>query len=398
MNNITKIIKVFSLFTSIYSIELLAAGCDLPQIYCGAKSETLNTSDRNIQFMDRPNDWIDVGRIYPAEYDSKVITTKEQCNNSPMCAWSAKNLAYKQKPVLSANIEFNQQKVMLKGDDGKDYPFELSLTFDQCPIITFNSRNDNSGNVNAISAGAVGSYCINHPGAGNVNWQYNLPHIDGWCGNLVGCTYYTLFHFTSNKARLWIKPPSNLKPQTYYFNDIQLIKINVTTNGTVSEDAYLRISGAIKLPQRCFSQLSTNLLSFGDIVAGEKNGSIHNGQIKLNTNCYFPPPNLKHYVKVEGTSGGKLSNDSYTYFVNGAQDINNNSTLGFVFSLNRMPDCSFKSNNNTFNQEHLIRTINSNNLVEFSDNINISLCKYGVPNNYGHKESVVKITTRWEYN
>ena len=393
--------KDFILFLLVLCVLFCSGLKESLAINSGATGQNISglTLDTSGDYSFTPDSWIKVGELSSiSTYSSAESHTK--CITLPLCSWSTVTINRGGVSWIKPYMSFYKQKIPLTGnEDGAVYNFEFGLTFNSNPIIgmtSYNSNNqrkwDATKTVNVLPS-------FNEPVKTWVGEELNLG---GWCGNLYGCTWAetTYLHSSSAKPILWIKPPANLKRQTYSFNNVKMMEIyHIERNNSGSESvssqvAALFISGVITLPQRCYSNIDNSQLDFGNVFSSERNGLIATKRITLNTNCYYPPITSKHYITIKEKGGGTLTGDRTHYNI--VLDSSGTPAMGFVFGINKAPVCSTGTKDAEFKTDYLIRTISSLEKRTYNDIINIGLCKYGVPASFGVKSATIEVISRWE--
>ena len=371
----------------------------------GAQTQSISgiNYDNSSSPSSTPGTWVKVGSLTNIATYSK-IDSYSSCISSPLCAWTILTIGLSGVSWTRPSIYFFSPNVTLSGsDDASQYTFQFALTFPSPPIIGLSSRNMNNNRTWSQTVDVSNNY-PQDPSNASMTWQSDADiNLGGWCGNAFGCDWSEMSYLytTSSKPYLWVKLPPNLKNQSYSFNKVKLMSVQHAArndSGTVklnSQEAALFISGVITLPQRCYSNLSSSNLDFGDIKTTAPSGLLGTRSIKMTTECYFVPDNVKQYVSVSPTNGLSVgSQQSIVYFTG---DNSGSPSLGFVFNLNKTPNCQNISNGNlNFNSDSLLRTVSSGIKVTYTDDIIFGLCKYGIPSFTGDKSVALNIVTRWE--
>ncbi|HBB8498464.1 TPA: FasG [Escherichia coli] len=227
------------------------------------------------------------------------------------------------------------------------------------------------------------------------------------CGDLGGCTIDTHTYFDNRSGgalKLAVKLPAAFRKGTYTFSNVEVLDLGHTArnaSGTTQQSvsAKVYISGKITVPERCYIDTgSGSEIKFNDVSAGASNGEIDKRSFTLKTTCKYINLKLNQYIKVNGSNG--LS--EYEIF---SRDNSNEKALALVmrivrgdngedFYANCEPDHSGRV---YFSKEYLLREINGNglNIHTYNDIIRFSLCKYGIPKDYGEKIIPLTIVSRW---
>lgn len=374
-------------------------------ISSGAQTQTITgiTYDHSGSSTSAPGQWIKVGTLTNiATYSS--LGNYSLCASSPLCAWSIVNIGRGGVSWTRPSVYFFSPTVTLSGsDDASQYTFQFALTFPSAPIIGLTSQNVDNRRTWNQSVEVSDNY-PQDPANSVMTWQSSSEiNLGGWCGNALGCDWSEISYLytTSSKPYLWVKLPANLKNQSYSFNKVKLMSIqhvernNAGTTQVSSQEAALYISGVITLPQRCYSNLNTSTLNFGDVKTTAAIGLLSTRSVEMTTECYYVPDNVKQYITVSPINGLTVnSGQSLAYFTD---DNSSSPTLGFTFNVNNMPNCQTTSSGNLkFNTDSLLRTVSSGIKATYTDNINFGLCKYGIPSFTGNKSVTLNIVTRWE--
>ncbi|HCX4694204.1 TPA: hypothetical protein OZS91_004290 [Escherichia coli] len=374
-------------------------------ISSGAQVQTITgiTYDHSGSSTSVPGQWVKVGSLTNiAMYSS--VGSFSLCASSPLCAWSIVNIGRGGVSWTKPSVYFFSPNVTLSGsDDASQYTFQFALTFPSPPVIGLTSENMNNGREWNQTIEVSDNY-PQDPENAAMTWQSSSDiNLGGWCGNALGCDWSetTYLHTTSSKPYLWVKIPANLKNQSYSFNRVKLMSVqhvernNSGTTQVRSQEAALYVSGVITLPQRCYSNLNASTLNFGDIKTTAAAGLLSSRSVEMVTECYYIPENVKQYITISPANGLAVNNEqSLAYFTD---DNSSSPALGFTFNINNMPNCqTTSSGNKRFNTDTLIRTVSSGIKATYTDNIEFSLCKYGIPSFTGNKSVTLNIVTRWE--
>lgn len=284
-------------------------------------------------------------------------------------------------------------------DAGNNYMFTLAFP-DRPPVVRMYEYNERGGRTWNTSAAIDNSF--NSPL--DLQDKANASAIaQGYCGNIsVKCAYTiaAYIHANSGMPYLYAKLPKNISAKSISFNDVKLLEFKLIVSNkkgdTVSPvTAKLYISGTISVPQRCYIKADRNSFDFGTVYSNANNGSVKNVSTSITTDCYYAPKGTMQSLKMDAVSGGSLNDSSQVY------QVASDPALGIVFNINNNSLCESSGTieRNFFKQEYIIRNV----LVQqqhqtWTDAINFSLCKYGVPSITGQKTVVLKLTSRWVVN
>lgn len=358
------------------------------------------TSTKNIEVptYNFPGSWIELGNLGISKYSQ--VDGNHRCSNLTLCGYTAvrvnggtsgnKGAYYRMK------LEASPVTVSSNGIN-----FVFSVYFKGSPYLTWQERNLNN-NRNWFHTIYVPVNSIGSSAGSTTNYSQNLDP-SGVCGSLSGCTYGATTYFTSGgDAYLALKVPENLAAGTYQFSDVEVLSLwqqsnNATWLNRYEAKATVKISGTIKLPNRCYFSSSQNNINFSDVKINSNNGSLETKDFKLLTTCQGIQVNVKQYLTV--------SSDVNDYIKVFSYDEKGNKALGFAMQIaqqglsSKEPDCDARSESlNKFNSEYLIRTIPASSYRAFEDTVKFSLCKFSVPASkyIGAHNIPIKIISRWE--
>lgn len=242
------------------------------------------------------------------------------------------------------------------------------------------------------------------------------PHSSGKrtslvCYDVYSCTdvALTTYFLSTPKPVVYVavKLPekTSLKAKTYDFDDVPILTMGHTQNTeyntrSVTVTSTFYITGRITIPERCYINTSRQSeIIFRDVSSGEANGEIENKEFVLDTTCQGIVTDVRQYVKVTTDTGLLSTNESFV------DDNSGNTALGLAMKILLQgeagkSDCSqvVGSEKVQFNREYYLRTIAANyHGFSFQDKISFSLCKFGIPKDYGEKTMNLNVVTRWEY-
>lgn len=290
--------------------------------------------------------------------------------------------------------------------NGKKLTFSAYLKGGGTPVIRWEETNQN--NMRSIyHQYFIGVSSVGSVAGSTTDWSSGEQGPSLKCGDLGGCAINTQTYFdhsSGNSLRLAVKLPDDFQSGTYTFSNVEVLNLghsarNASGLNRDSASAKVYISGKITVPDRCYiDTASGSEIKFNDVNAGASNGKLGERDFTLRTTCKYINLNIKQYVTVSGSNG--IS--EYEVF---SQDISNEKALALVMRIvrgdngenyyaNCEPDLSGRVK---FGQEYLLREINGNglNIHTYSDIIKFSLCKYGVPKDYGEKIVPITIVSRW---
>lgn len=372
-------------------------------ILCGGASQYsslgyLSSIDVN---SSTPGQWVSVGSVSLPKYST--MPSQYNCNSSPLCVFSGVNIGNGGKSWVQPFINLYNPQATLTGDNGESYTFQFALTFPSDIILGMTSLNSANNRAWHAQLGTT-----TYP-AGPEKLPFTWTHPDinhgGYCGSIANCQWFEMLylHTSTPSPTLWIKIPSNLTASTFSFSNLKMMtlsniaKNNAGTASTPSEDASLYISGTFSLPQRCYTNISTSNISFGDVKPSDPNGLIGTKDVILTSNCYNAPVGTKHYIYLTNADNSLIyAGNGYTLDFPYLVDSTGSPAIGIIAGINNNPDCSFGSSNAQFRREYLMRTISSLSKLTYNDTIKFGLCKFGIPTSYGQQKGAIKITTRWE--
>lgn len=353
---------------------------------------------QNFDTQTKSGQWIYVKDLDLPTYDSLSIPRGE-CVYTYLCAHGRTTLGYNGKANLLLKISSEHQVVT----DSAGRQYELTVAFPYGPP-TIGITEINWANVKSWDTTYTFPRAITQPQGHTSSTTSYYIYGQGYCGNVKGCDYAfsTYFHNSTTKPALYIKIPENIKSGTVMFKDVSILTLSSTVDNAAHNDTAnpaprkLLLSGTITIPQRCYLNIEgTSSIDFGSVYANAPNEIIKQQQSSIVTMCHNVPNNTKQYIKVSGRSGGNITQNGFIYEFE--KDANGQGALGFAFGFGKQAACSeLIEDKNKFDSEYLIRTITpATPNVTYKDNINFSLCKYGVPATYGQKSVAITVTSRW---
>lgn len=278
--------------------------------------------------------------------------------------------------------------------DNKGNRYEFTVAFpDRAPVVNLFEVNYSGGNFwNKTLA-------LNH--------DFSTPDDPFFASQASGksqgycyhpdCSYAmeSHMHTSSGNPHLYVKIPKGLTASSLSFEKMLVLELELNiSNGRggyiKAQTAKLYVSGTIEIPQRCYIKTDDNTFDFGKVSSSDMKGLVRNVTTSVKTTCYSAPAGVQQSLKITPIFGGGLSVNEITYY------IDNDHALGIIFNINRSLDCNTQSdNNNTFNEEYIMRVVGSSSKENYTDNINFGLCKYGMPSIVGDKTVILKLTSRW---
>lgn len=342
-----------------------------------------------------PGKWLKLGLISMRTASSINLGTMYACSNL-WCTGGEIGLGH----TGQANYTLHLTRIpfTVKDDAGNSYLFSVAFP-DGYPIIGVSERNNMGGNSWSSTVNLPGLF--SSPSESQDKYSSSVTWAQGWCGAISGC-HYTIasyLHTSSGMPYIYLKLPTNLSVRNISFPEQPVLKMKVNVgkksgSPIESQEVSLYLKGTITVPQRCYIKADNNNFDFGLIYSNTTSGMIKQQTMKLTTDCYYAPDNTTQSIKVEAVSGGTLVDSDNIYQI--ATDTLSRKALGIVFNINSQADCnSLSGGKNVFNWEYLIRKIKYQAHQSETDTVNFSLCKYGVPTEFGQKNIVLKIISRW---
>ncbi|EHN94254.1 hypothetical protein [Escherichia coli] len=346
------------------------------------------------------NHWVD------AWYENKIAAfwgirpIGEKCRNSDFCTYTGIKRAAGQNLKYKTKIVFYKQTVQVSDTAGRRYNLEMSFggfSAFSYNITNFNSQYSYPGVRHELYD--ITAHVPKEPLSGSV-FEVNDPFNNDWRGytNPGGLSdshdQIMLSLQTVSGGKLWVKYPLNLVGLELKIPPTRLMSMQVL--GSAENNAYpspqvnFYFSGTIKLPLRCYLSLSTNELKFSAVKTSDLNKSdpIDTKTIQVISNCAFAVKDSKLSIGVYPKNSNNIVDNNKLI---AATTSDGKMALGFVFDVNNNPKCDGSSN---FNSMRLIR--NEAPWDVKSDNINIGLCKYGIPNTIGEHSATINIKAVWE--
>ncbi|WP_059242558.1 hypothetical protein [Escherichia albertii] len=342
-----------------------------------------------------PGKWLKLGKISMRSASSIDLGAINACSNL-WCTGGAIGLG--NSGQANYTLHLTRIPFTVKDDAGNSYLFSVAFP-DGYPIIGVSERNSMGGASWSSTVNLPGLF--SSPSESQDKYSSSVTWAQGWCGAISGCNYTIASypHTSSGMPYIFLKLPTNLSVRNISFPEQPVLKMKVNVgkksgSSIESQEVSLYIKGTITVPQRCYIKADNNNFDFGLIYSNTTSGMIKQQTMKLTTDCYYAPDNTTQFIKVEAVSGGTLVDSDNIYQI--ATDTLSRKALGIVFNINSQADCnSLSGGKNVFNREYLIRKIKYQAHQSETDTVNFSLCKYGVPTEFGQKNIVLKITSRW---
>ncbi|MCZ8653731.1 hypothetical protein [Escherichia albertii] len=344
-----------------------------------------------------PGKWLKLGGISMKTVDSIDFRIIRACQISG--AWcTGAQIGLGHTGQANYTLHLTRMPLAVKDDAGNNYL--LSVAFSDGPVVVgiseFNSLGGNKWH-GTLSLPGV----FSNPSESQDKYSSSVTWAKGWCGAIPGCDYTIASypHTSSGMPYIYLKLPANLSARRITIPEQPVLKMKLNVgkksgSPIESQEVSLYLKGTITVPQRCYIKADNNNFDFGLIYSNATNGMIKQQTMKLTTDCYYAPDNTTQSIKVEAVSGGTLVDNDYIYQI--ATDTHSQKALGIVFNINSQADCNgISGGRNVFNWEYLTRTIKYQAHQSETDTVNFSLCKYGVPTEFGQKNIVLKITSRW---
>ncbi|WP_149540547.1 hypothetical protein [Escherichia albertii] len=342
-----------------------------------------------------PGKWLKLGKISMRSASSIDLGAINACSN----LWcTGGEIGLGNSGQANYTLHLTRIPFTVKDDAGNSYLFSVAFP-DGYPIIGVSERNSMGGTSWSSTVNLPGLF--SSPSESQDKYSSSVTWAQGWCGAISGCNYTIASypHTSSGMPYIFLKLPTNLSVRNISFPEQPVLKMKVNVgkksgSSIESQEVSLYIKGTITVPQRCYIKADNNSFDFGLIYSNTTSGMIKQQTMKLTTDCYYAPDNTTQSIKVEAVSGGTLVDSDNIYQI--ATDTLSRKALGIVFNINSQADCnSLSGGKNVFNREYLIRKIKYQAHQSETDTVNFSLCKYGVPTEFGQKNIVLKITSRW---
>ncbi|HHC4763280.1 TPA: hypothetical protein ACN6Z6_004558 [Escherichia albertii] len=342
-----------------------------------------------------PGKWLKLGKISMRSASSIDLGAINACSN----LWcTGGEIGLGNSGQANYTLHLTRIPFTVKDDAGNSYLFSVAFP-DGYPIIGVSERNSMGGKSWSSTVNLPGLF--SSPSESQDKYSSSVTWAQGWCGAISGCNYTIASypHTSSGMPYIFLKLPTNLSVRNISFPEQPVLKMKVNVgkksgSSIESQEVSLYIKGTITVPQRCYIKADNNSFDFGLIYSNTTSGMIKQQTMKLTTDCYYAPDNTTQSIKVEAVSGGTLVDSDNIYQI--ATDTLSRKALGIVFNINSQADCnSLSGGKNVFNREYLIRKIKYQAHQSETDTVNFSLCKYGVPTEFGQKNIVLKITSRW---
>ncbi|MCZ8574790.1 hypothetical protein OM226_22735 [Escherichia albertii] len=342
-----------------------------------------------------PGKWLKLGKISMRSASSIDLGAINACSN----LWcTGGEIGLGNSGQANYILHLTRIPFTVKDDAGNSYLFSVAFP-DGYPIIGVSERNSMGGKSWSSTVNLPGLF--SSPSESQDKYSSSVTWAQGWCGAISGCNYTIASypHTSSGMPYIFLKLPTNLSVRNISFPEQPVLKMKVNVgkksgSSIESQEVSLYIKGTITVPQRCYIKADNNSFDFGLIYSNTTSGMIKQQTMKLTTDCYYAPDNTTQSIKVEAVSGGTLVDSDNIYQI--ATDTLSRKALGIVFNINSQADCnSLSGGKNVFNREYLIRKIKYQAHQSETDTVNFSLCKYGVPTEFGQKNIVLKITSRW---
>lgn len=373
------------------------------------------TSTVNIDANFTPNSWVRVSGVSIPTHGNqgRGVTGCNTLWSSGLCIDAQANVGGAGRGEWNGGLSFYQRNV--QDSKGRNFSFAVAFPYGAPVLHLFEYYKKtywvDDRIYNSTFSFSSSNYPVHPDETGKYNYEISTGEKNiGSCGDNAasnGCTLYQLSYFdtsTSNPV-LYIKLPPNLTGgEVISFTGLELMTLHHKHKGSAGwvtlTPRKLIVSVNITIPQqRCYLSVEgASALNFGGITASDTNGrkSSQTGFVK--SECFFSTANSRQYLKIEPVSGGTLSQDQFHYKFN--NDKNGNPALGIAFGIgyNSSLSCSnLTENKNKFNTEYLIRNLVGQEREVYTDAIQFSLCKYGVPaTNFGTQTIGIKVTSRWE--
>lgn len=367
----------------------------------GGKDQTVTFISTEVPIDTYPNKLVELGRL---SVSTGTASPKHRgCYGVSMC-----NYAYVdvnrggENPGAYISIGLYAESSVKTMIDGKEFIFYLY--FKESPSFIWMEVNRDNDRMFFHTNLTVPTPMLGTSPGEPTNYLLLNQRPQGKCGGnmLIGpCSYESALYFSKVEPYLAVKLPGNLKTGKYEFKDIPVLRLysqtrNFSASNAVDLTSYLKISGTITLPNRCFVSGAPSNINFSDIKNNANNGKLETKEFVVSTTCQGLNSKVRQYLTV--------SSDVQDYIKVFSKDDKGGKALGYAMQIVPQgrygePNCNVNSENlNKFNSEYLIRTISPGDKQNFTDKVKFSLCKYGIPAStyLGENNVSIKITSRWE--
>ncbi|EGO9522568.1 hypothetical protein DCB01_004828 [Escherichia coli] len=385
------------------SILTLLLGCSqFPRISCGATfygSPHTFTVIKNFDIKEQPGKWISVGAVNDMNVNNgyaNIVAQTGACA-SKFCTGGQIDLGYNGQSSYITYL--TRTPVTLTDEQGNDYIFSVAYP-NGLPEIYISDYNNKGGNYKHYKLSLYDAgYDYTSP-LNSVSSLASSKTSELYCGHVNGCTITAAAWMKSSGGypEIYIKLPNNLSAQTLTFSEQVIMSFKTyisrqSNTGTVETPTVsLKISGSITIPERCFLNVDKTSFNFSSIFSNANSGLQGSNTANVITTCNYAPEGTKQYIKINAISGGKLNADN-TYYEIG-NDSANNKSLGIIFKINdTISDCS--ADGDKFDSEQFIKNFSYASSSINNTNINFYLCKYGIPDQIGSKDIILRLTSRW---
>jgi len=231
------------------------------------------------------------------------------------------------------------------------------------------------------------------------------------CGTLQTCGYRYASWLGRLDMRIGVLVPQVLEGGTYYFRDVNIASLErgISSAGNTSpyrsNASYLKISGSITVPDRCYISINEQMLDFGKVTV-EGEGFLGQKELTLRSGCVGVDKKIKMEISLSPLND--LSNNYVAKLLpRDGSDSNSTSYIGVVTKKTSvMADrCGNSDNTYLFNIFHTVDEIsNATNGVpqnySFKDfSVFFNLCYFGngtLPS-YGEYYGGLKLTTKFSF-
>lgn len=351
-----------------------------------------------IENTDEPDKWINLGNFSmntPSGSDNIPVTSSYPCADY-FCTGGSIDVGLSGKSSYITYL--TRIPVTISDVAGNQYVFSVAFPYG-LPEIYLSEYNATSGRVVHTKSDISGSADYTQPSNLQSTLTSNINSKLNNCGNLYGCLIKGAAWMKGEASpAIYIKLPKNLSAQTLSFNDLAILRLKTyiskqsMVDTVESPDVWLKISGSITIPERCFFKVDSESFHFNSIFSNADKGLKGQRSTNVTTTCNYAPEGTKQYMKMTAISGGNLNDDNNYYEVGNSDSANK--ALGIIFKIDgTISGCD--SNGDIFEHEYLINTFTYGLNKTYSTPINFYLCKYGIPEKTGEQSIILRLTSRW---
>ncbi|MFI0604974.1 hypothetical protein ACH32H_18135 [Escherichia coli] len=337
--------------------------------------------------------WLNLGPLNVNKVQEITYPTDICAPRNFLCTGASVRLGYNGQANYILDVK--RYVATITDDAGNNYM--LTLAFPDNPLVAGIYERNSAGGRTWYTIADINNKFTSLPDSTQDTANASAT-AQGYCGAVGGCEYSigTYIHTNSGMPYLYVKLPKTMSAKEISFTNLNLLEFMIAVrrkdgHTVTPSTAKLYVSGSISVPQRCYIKADKNSFDFGTIYSNANNGVVKDGATSITTDCYYAPQGTVQSLKVEVVSGGVLNDRQNVY------QVASDPALGIVFNINENSMCEPTTyGRNIFNQAYLLRkTFTEQQHNTWTDTINFSLCKYGVPSVTGQKKVMLKLTSRW---